>query len=73
MIVGNAPEDTGAVDCGADVVTVVTGATLLPVAVAEVMPVLTLEPHGAMVVVLQEAFRRFLMRPHSLVSMLSFQ
>ncbi len=72
-MVGNGPDEAGDVDSGAEAATVVTGAALLPDAVAEVVPVLVLEPHGAMVVVLQEAFKRFFMRPHSLVSMLSFQ
>ena len=72
-MVGKAPDEAGDVECGAEAATVVTGAALLPDAVAEVVPVLVFEPHGAMVVVLQEAFKRFLMRPHSLVSMLSFQ
>ena len=62
----------GAVDCGEDVVAVVTGAALLPEA-AEVVPVLVFEPQGVIVVVLHDAVRRFLMRPHSLLSMLSFQ
>ena len=56
-MVGNAPDEAGDVDCGAEVATVVTGVALLPDAVAEVVPVLVFEPHGAMVVVLQEAFR----------------
>ena len=59
-------------DCVAEVVTVVTDAEPFLAAAEDVVPVLVFEPHGVIVVVLQEAFRRFLMRPHSLVSMLSF-
>ena len=54
-------------------VNVVTGAAEDPAAEEVEFPVLDFEPHGVIVVVLQEAVNKFLMRPHSLVSMLSFQ
>lgn len=69
-MVGNAPDDGSDEACGADVVSVVTGAADVPPADEVAMPVLDLDPHGVMVVVLQDAVSRFLIRPHSLVSIL---
>ena len=54
-------------------VRVVTGAAEELPADEDEVPVLDLEPHGVIVVVLHEAVSKFLIRPHSLVSMLSFQ
>ena len=59
--------------CGAAVLIVVTGAAEDPAVEEDVVPVLDFEPHGVIVVVLHFAVNKFLMRPHSLASMLSFQ
>lgn len=72
-MVGNAPDEGADEVCGAELVMVVMGAAVAPPADDDEAPVLVCEPHGVMVVVLHEAVSRFLIRPHSLVSMLSFQ
>ena len=74
-MVGSAPDSPdgccATVDWGAGGTTgaaVPTGADDPPPADAE--PVLLADPHGAIVVVLHDAVSKFLMRPHSLVSIL---
>ena len=64
----------GAAGVGATGADVTTGADESAGAAADplgdVVPVLLAEPQGAIVVVAHDALSKFLMRPHSLVSML---
>ena len=70
---GRAPETTVVLVWATDVVTVEAGVEFDGAADEELAPVLDCEPQGVIVVVLHDAVSKFLMRPHSLVSILSFQ